>query len=160
MHLDHVLELRHASVHARLHPDPIPGTIRRLLPRRRTSFRLQLDVSTQLSSAAPALARGLVAAQDAYRKFYSATASQKDLSCRWNGRLSTRCAGLSPRSFAARRGMHPMAGGFGRVARDQAAAYRPLRKKVFGIDQLSLPASLAVTHTGDRQLNEAAIGTA
>jgi radical SAM family protein len=44
--------------------------------------------------------------------------------------------------FCAARGMHPMAGGFGRVARDNAADYLPLRREFYGIDLAPLPQNL------------------
>ena len=109
--------------------------------------------------SAPELDRLLMAA---YRKFYSASGIvKKAFSRRWNGPWFINALALGYAAFArfaAWRGMHPMAGGLGRVTRDQSSDYRPLRRKVFGIDQLSLPASLAVSHTGDRLLSEAAIG--
>ena len=45
---------------------------------------------------------------------------------------------------AARRGTHPMAGGVGRVRRDALTDYLPLRRMRYGLDQVPLPASLAV----------------
>jgi hypothetical protein len=43
--------------------------------------------------------------------------------------------------FVARRGMHPMAGGFLPVVRDRVGDYRELRRRVFGIEHLALPDS-------------------
>jgi hypothetical protein len=57
--------------------------------------------------------------------------------------------------LAAAQGLHPMAGGIGRVRRDRAADYAPLRRAVFGIDRVPLPRSLALS-AADQALNRAA----
>lgn len=49
--------------------------------------------------------------------------------------------------FAASRRMHPMAGGFCRIKLDRADDYLLLRRRIFGIDRLELPASLPLTHS-------------
>ena len=56
---------------------------------------------------------------------------------------------------AARRRMHPMAGGVARVRVDREADYRELRHRVFGIDRVSLPKSLTLSGA-DAQLNRTA----
>jgi Radical SAM superfamily len=57
--------------------------------------------------------------------------------------------------LAARRRMHPMGGGVGRVRRDGAESYRALRRRVFGFDIATLPRSLRLS-AADEQLNRLA----
>jgi radical SAM superfamily enzyme YgiQ (UPF0313 family) len=65
-------------------------------------------------------------------------------------------AGLSAMSrMAAARGRHPMAGGVGRVRRDRSEDYAALRRRVFGVDRVPLPASLMLS-SADDALNRAA----
>ena len=54
--------------------------------------------------------------------------------------------------FAAAKRMHPMSGGIGRVRLDSFSDYRELRKKQFGVEQLLLPKSLALSKA-DADLN-------
>jgi radical SAM superfamily enzyme YgiQ (UPF0313 family) len=61
--------------------------------------------------------------------------------------------------FTASRGLHPMAGGLGRVKRDGIRDYLTLRKKIFGIEQLQLPRSLALLNPSDQYLHPAAAAT-
>ena len=85
----------------------------------------------------------------AYREFYSARdVLTKMFRHRWNASYFVHALGVGYAAFArfaANRGMHPMAGGFGRVRIDTAADYLRFRRRVFGIDQLSLPASLSLS---------------
>jgi radical SAM superfamily enzyme YgiQ (UPF0313 family) len=82
----------------------------------------------------------------AYREFYSAgDVLTKMLGHRWNAPWFIHALGLGYATFAriaSRRGMHPMAGGFGRVVCDDVEDYLPLRRQIFGLEQLQLPASL------------------
>ena len=74
---------------------------------------------------------------------------------RWNAPRFVHAVGLSYAAFvryAARRRMHPMAGGIWSVTRDRDADYRRLRRQVFDIDQLALPRSLALSNPRDKQL--------
>jgi pyruvate-formate lyase-activating enzyme len=92
----------------------------------------------------------------AYREFYDAgDVCAKMLGHHWNAPWFVHALGLGYAGlarFAARRGMHPMSGGFWRVERDRVDGYLPARRRVLGIDRLSLPASLALSHTADRML--------
>jgi radical SAM superfamily enzyme YgiQ (UPF0313 family) len=92
----------------------------------------------------------------AYREFYSTReVLSKVLGHRWNVPWFVHALGLGYAAFArfaASRGMHPMAGGFGRVELDGVEDYRPLRRQVFGVDQLALPASLKLSSATDRLL--------
>ena len=45
--------------------------------------------------------------------------------------------------YAGAHGMHPMAGGMGRVALDGAADYADLRRRTYGVELAPLPESLA-----------------
>lgn len=96
----------------------------------------------------------------AYREFYSAPdVLTKMFGHRWNAPWFVHALGLGYAAFAryaAWRGMHPMAGGLGTVKRDSRADYLPFRKKVFALEELSLPASLVPAHAADRLLNESA----
>jgi len=82
----------------------------------------------------------------AYREFYSVPdVLAKIFGPRWNAPWYVHALGLGYAGFArlaARRGLHPMAGGFWRVALDSDRDYRLLRRAVFGMDRLSLPDSL------------------
>lgn len=57
--------------------------------------------------------------------------------------------------FAASRRAHPMAGGTFRVRVDRAEDYRGMRRRVFGLDRVSLPKSLALSDA-DEELNRIA----
>jgi radical SAM superfamily enzyme YgiQ (UPF0313 family) len=96
----------------------------------------------------------------AYRDFYSPKdVLAKMFGHRWNAPWFVHALGLGYAAFArfaARRGMHPMAGGLGIVKRDKAADYLSLRNEVFGLGQLSLPASLTLAHAADRMLYQSA----
>jgi radical SAM superfamily enzyme YgiQ (UPF0313 family) len=59
--------------------------------------------------------------------------------------------GLFNRLMVNRR-QHPLSGGFGHVKRDGVAEYLPLRKKVFGIEQLQLARSLKLVNPSDQRL--------
>ncbi len=100
----------------------------------------------------------------AYRKFYAAhDVVGKMMGQRWNAPWFVHGLGLGYAAFArfaAVRGMHPMAGGFGRVRRDRVEDYLALRRKVFGIGQLSLPASLSLPHAADRLLYQDGVPSA
>jgi len=50
---------------------------------------------------------------------------------------------------------HPMTGGVGRVRRDSASDYSTLRLRVFGVDRVPLPKSLALSKA-DEALNRSA----
>jgi len=63
-------------------------------------------------------------------------------------------AGVQSRIGIARR-VHPMSGGIGRVRRDRAADYLPLRRRLFGFDRVPLPRSLALT-AADQEINRRA----
>jgi pyruvate-formate lyase-activating enzyme len=97
----------------------------------------------------------------AYRDFYSPRdVLKKMFGHRWNAPWFVHELGLGYAAFArfaAWRGMHPMAGGLGIVHRDKAADYLHLRKKVFGLERLSLPSSLTLTHAADRRLDQPAV---
>jgi len=96
----------------------------------------------------------------AYWEFYSARdVLTKMFGHRWNAPWFVHALGLGYAAFArfaAWRGMHPMAGGLGIVKRDSAADYLRFRKKTFALEKLSLPASLTLTHAGDRMLTQTA----
>jgi hypothetical protein len=57
--------------------------------------------------------------------------------------------------LAARKRMHPMAGGTGSVRRDSALDYRDLRRKQFDLDRIPLPRSLGLS-AADMELNRRA----
>jgi hypothetical protein len=61
--------------------------------------------------------------------------------------------------FAVRRRAHPMAGGARPVRVDGEEDYRSLRREVFGLDQVPLPASLPLSRV-DEELNRSARLTA
>jgi Radical SAM superfamily len=64
--------------------------------------------------------------------------------------------GLSVMSrLAAARGLHPMAGGIGRVRRDSNRDYTELRRRTFGIDLAPLPRSLLLS-PADEEANRRA----
>jgi radical SAM superfamily enzyme YgiQ (UPF0313 family) len=64
--------------------------------------------------------------------------------------------GLSVMSrLAAARGLHPMAGGIGRLRRDSSRDYADLRRRTFGIDLAPLPRSLALS-PADEETNRRA----
>ncbi len=94
----------------------------------------------------------------AYRQFYgTGDVLAKMLGHRWNAPWFVHALGLGYAAFArfaARRAIHPMAGGFVRVAADADTDYLPLRRRVFGVDRLTLPRSLSVSHAADRALDE------
>jgi len=91
---------------------------------------------------------------DAYRSFYGAVdVLAKMVGHRWNAPWFVHALGVAYAAFArfaVTRGMHPMAGGFGRVEVDQVADYLPLRRRVFEIDRLELPRSLSVPNALQR----------
>lgn len=93
---------------------------------------------------------------DAYRDFYApGDVITKILRHHWNAPRFVHMFGLGYATFArfaTSRRQHPMAGGFGRVALDGVGNYLPLRRKIFGIDQLQLPASLTLSSATDRLL--------
>jgi hypothetical protein len=95
-----------------------------------------------------------------YREFYSARhVLTSTLGRRWNAPWFVHGVGLGYAAFAryaARQAMHPMAGGLWRVTRDSARDYLPLRRRVFGLERLELPASLALVHAADRTLYQVA----
>jgi hypothetical protein len=80
-----------------------------------------------------------------YSEFYATLDVLKKVSMhRWNATQFVYALGLiypAYARFVARRGMHPMAGGFLPVVRDRVRDYRELRRRVFGIEYLALPAS-------------------
>lgn len=88
---------------------------------------------------------------EAYRRFYAwPDAAAKSLRWAWRKRrsgnvlLKIAVAAYSVLSrYAVARGMHPMAGGMGRVALDGAADCAELRRRTYGIELAPLPESLA-----------------
>jgi radical SAM superfamily enzyme YgiQ (UPF0313 family) len=93
----------------------------------------------------------------AYREFFAPEdILAKMLHHRWKGHWFVNASiGLGYAAFArlaASRRMHPMAGGFWRIKLDSAGDYLPLRRRVFGIDRLELPASLSLARTTDSKL--------
>jgi radical SAM superfamily enzyme YgiQ (UPF0313 family) len=88
---------------------------------------------------------------EAYRRFYAwPDAAAKCLRWAWRKRrsdnvlLKVAVAAYSVLSrYAVARGMHPMAGGMGRVALDGAADYADLRRRTYGVELAPLPESLA-----------------
>jgi radical SAM superfamily enzyme YgiQ (UPF0313 family) len=88
---------------------------------------------------------------EAYRRFYAwPDAAAKSLRWAWRKRrsgnvlLKIAVAAYSALSrYAVARGMHPMAGGMGRVALDGAADYAELRRRTYGLELTPLPDSLA-----------------
>jgi radical SAM superfamily enzyme YgiQ (UPF0313 family) len=95
----------------------------------------------------------------AYERFYSAQhVLGATFGRRWNAPWFVHWVGIAYSAFArvaARQRIHPMAGGLWRRRCDSDVEYRALRHRVFGIDRLDLPASLPLTHAGDRQLYSA-----
>lgn len=93
---------------------------------------------------------------DCYRQFYSCTdVLGKMFGQHWNAPWFVHALGLGYAAFArlaARRGTHPMAGGFGRVGLDHARDYAALRHQVLGVAQLALPRSLSLPSKWDRLL--------
>ena len=57
--------------------------------------------------------------------------------------------------IASARGLHPMAGGIGRVRKDRAGDYSELRRRTFGIDRAPLPSSLPLSKA-DEEINRRA----
>ncbi len=93
---------------------------------------------------------------DCYRKFYSPghlwrTALRGLGRHAVGGWLSYLGHPLFSRLSAARR-LHPMSGGIGRVLRDAVKDYQALRRKLFGLDRVSLPHSLKLS-AADAELN-------
>lgn len=95
-----------------------------------------------------------------YCDFYSARNVLARLgayaSARWDfrtaaGLLAIAGYGLQSR-LAVAQGDHPMAGGNGRVRRDHVDDYLPLRRRLFGLDRVPLPRSLALT-AADQEIN-------
>lgn len=91
-----------------------------------------------------------------YYDFYSTRdVLAKTAAHRWNGPWFVNALGLGYAAFArfaARRQMHPMAGGFWTVRKDGVDDYLPLRRKVYGVDRLTLPRSLTLSNPLDRGL--------
>jgi radical SAM superfamily enzyme YgiQ (UPF0313 family) len=89
----------------------------------------------------------------AYREFYALPdAAAKSLRWAWRKRrsgnvlLKIAVAAYSVLSrYAVARGMHPMAGGMGRVVLDAVGDYADLRRQAYGLDVVPLPRSLAPT---------------
>ena len=71
------------------------------------------------------------------------------------GALFAVAGGSTQSRLASRSRMHPMAGGTVRVRRDRAADYLPLRRRMFGLDQAPLPASLVLS-AADEEINRRA----
>ncbi|HYU30917.1 MAG TPA: radical SAM protein [Thermoanaerobaculia bacterium] len=98
-----------------------------------------------------------------YRDFFSARNVLPRLasyaSARWDFRTAAGLLAMAGASVQARIGIarrvHPMSGGIGRVRRDRAADYLPLRRRVFGVDRVPLPRSLALT-AADQEINRRA----
>jgi hypothetical protein len=78
---------------------------------------------------------------------------------RWDFRTTAGLLAMADAGIQAwdgiRRRVHPMSGGIGRVRRDRAADYLPLRRGRFGIDSVPLPRSLALT-AADEEINRRA----
>jgi radical SAM superfamily enzyme YgiQ (UPF0313 family) len=95
---------------------------------------------------------------EAHRRFYALPdAAAKSLRWAWRKRrsgnvlLKIAVAAYSALSrYAVARGMHPMAGGVGRVALDGAGDYAALRRQAYGIDFAPLPRSLVLAEPGAR----------
>jgi radical SAM superfamily enzyme YgiQ (UPF0313 family) len=93
-----------------------------------------------------------------YREFYALPdAVAKSVRWAWRKRRSSNVllkiavAAYSALSrYAVARGMHPMAGGVGRVALDGAGDYAALRRQAYGIDFAPLPRSLVLAEPGAR----------
>ena len=90
---------------------------------------------------------------EAYRRFYAwPDVAAKSLRWAWRKRrsgnvlLKVAVAAYSVLSrYAVARGMHPMAGGMGRVILDGVGEYAELRRAAFGLDVVPLPRSLLPT---------------
>jgi radical SAM superfamily enzyme YgiQ (UPF0313 family) len=90
---------------------------------------------------------------EAHRRFYALPdAAAKSLRWAWRKRrsgnvlLKIAVAAYSVLSrYAVARGMHPMAGGMGRVNLDGVEDYAALRRKAYGLDLAPLPRSLGGT---------------
>ncbi len=100
---------------------------------------------------------------DAYRSFCTAPSVAhrflRTAARHWDFRTATEltavfCYAMQSR-LGARTRTHPMAGGIRRVRRDSAADYADLRRATFGVDQVPLPASLALS-PADQELNRRA----
>ena len=91
-----------------------------------------------------------------YQGFYNTRdVVAKMIGHHWNAPGFVHALGLGYAAFArvaARQGMHPMAGGFWTVRKDAVADYLPLRRKIYGVDRLTLPRSLTLTNALDRSL--------
>jgi Radical SAM superfamily len=91
-----------------------------------------------------------------YSKFYSMDdILEKLIFHKWKASGLVYGLGLSYPIYARQavsRGLHPMAGGLWRVELDRLEDYIALRRKVLGIDQLSLPTSLQLSATTDQAL--------
>jgi radical SAM superfamily enzyme YgiQ (UPF0313 family) len=102
-----------------------------------------------------------------YREFYRTRAVAGKLARLLRGRRDFRLSsalfavfGLSAMSrLAAARRLHPMAGGIGRVRRDEARDYADLRRGFFGFDLAPLPASLALSRADDELNRRAKLGS-
>src|SRR6185436_10697248 len=99
-----------------------------------------------------------------YRDFYQARKILARLaahasSARWDFRTAAELVavaayGIQSRLAVAHRA-HPMEGGNGRIRRDRADDYLPLRRRLFGLDRVPLPRSLALT-AADQEINRRA----
>jgi len=80
-------------------------------------------------------------------------------SARWDFRTAAGLVAMTGAGIQAglgvRRRVHPMSGGIGRVRRDRGADYLPLRRKLFDVDRVPLPRSLALT-AADEEINRRA----
>jgi radical SAM superfamily enzyme YgiQ (UPF0313 family) len=98
-----------------------------------------------------------------YREFYSArnvlVRLKTYVSGRWDFRTAAGLLGIAGYGIQARlaiaRHAHPMAGGNGRVRRDRVDDYLPLRRRLFGLERVPLPRSLALT-AADQEINRRA----
>jgi len=91
----------------------------------------------------------------AYSRYYTLSHSIRYL--RRNARLRSVKFNLHPvfNRYAAWRRFHPLAGGVGRVFRDNINDYLPLRRKMFRFDRIPLPDNLQLSKA-DGALNRQA----
>jgi len=94
-----------------------------------------------------------------YRRFYSAahiaTTALKSIRLDAIGGLTPYLGHPLFSRFSAAQKMHPMSGGVWRKRLDSVSDYRPLRKKQFGIENITLPRSLGLSRV-DAELNHRA----
>ena len=81
-----------------------------------------------------------------------ARAARPPWDVRTPGKLSSIAGYAALSRLAARAHTHPMAGGIGRVRRDQASDYADLRRRAWGLDLVPLPANLTLS-AADEVLN-------